>query len=107
MAYCQLWLTCKDKAEADKITNTLLVKHLVACVRQMPISSSYWWEGKIEQSEETMLLMESKLENFAKVEAEIAKIHSYKTFVLEAVAVKKISKGAAAWLEREASNGEA
>src|SRR5581483_5150271 len=74
MAYCQLWLTCKDKAEADKITNTLLVKHLVACVRQMPISSSYWWEGKIEQSEETMLLMESKLENFAKVEAEIAKI---------------------------------
>lgn len=99
--FCQLWLTCKDKAEADKIGNTLLVKHLVACVRQMPVSSNFWWQGKMNHSEEVLLQMESQTENFAKIEAEVAKLHSYSTFVLEATAVSHISKSAAKWLAEE------
>jgi len=97
--FCQLWLTCGDKKEADKIADTLLVKHLVACVRQMPVSSNYWWKGKVDSSDEIMLLMESRFALFDKVEAEIAKIHSYDTFVLEAVPVSKISQKAEKWLE--------
>jgi len=99
--FCQLWLTCASKKEADKIANTLLVKHLVACVRQMPVSSDFWWKGKIDNSKEVMLLMEGRLDLFNKVEVEIAKAHSYETFVLEAVPVSRISKGAKKWLENE------
>ncbi len=116
--FCQLWLTCADKKEADKIANTLLVKHLVACVRQMPVSSDFWWKGeaeysgaesfeasakedKIEHTKEVLLLMESREDLFGQVEAKVAKLHSYNTFVLEATPISKISKKAAAWLKRE------
>jgi periplasmic divalent cation tolerance protein len=101
---CQVWLTCADKKEADKITNALLVKHLVACVRQIPTTSDYHWRGKIEHSDEVLLQMESRLENFNQIEAEVKKLHSYDTFVLEATPVSQISKKAEVWLEKELKN---
>jgi periplasmic divalent cation tolerance protein len=102
---CQLWLTCADKKEADNIANTLLVKHLVACAKQVPITADYRWQGKIEHASEVMLVMESRLDLFDAVEAEVAKVHSYETFVLEAVPVLKVSKKANQWLSGEIKNG--
>ena len=99
--FCQLWLTVGSKEEADRIANTLLVKHLVACVRQIPLSSSYRWKGKIEHSDEILLQMESRGDLFEEVEAEVNKLHAYDTFVLEATPVTKISKSAAKWLKSE------
>jgi periplasmic divalent cation tolerance protein len=104
--YCQLWLTCKDKAEADKIANTLLVKKLIACARQVPVKSDYRWQGKIDSSKEVLLMMEGRLDLFDEVEAAVSKLHSYDTFVLTATPVTKISKKAERWLADEFSNGE-
>ena len=98
---CLVWLTCKDKAEADKIANTLLVKQLIACARQIPVKSDYRWQGKIETSEEVLLMMESQLDLFEKVEAEVAKLHSYDTFVLSAIPIKKITQHSERWLKDE------
>ncbi len=99
--FCQLWLTVSDKKDADKIVNTLLDKHLVACARQMPVSSDYWWQGKKEHSEEILLMMESAIKLFPKVETEVQKLHSYDAFVLEATPVERISAKALEWLEQE------
>src|SRR3989344_6347575 len=97
--FCQLWLTCKDKEEASKIANTLLVKHLVACVHKIPISSEFCWKGKIKSNDEILLVMESREDLFDEVEREVAKLHSYDTFVLEAVPISKISQKAEDWLK--------
>ena len=99
--FCQLWLTCADKKEANKIAYTLLEKHLVACVHQMPISSTFHWKGEIASTNEVLLQMESSFDLFDKVEAEVAKLHSYEAFVLEAVPALKVSKKAQAWLTEE------
>ncbi len=103
--FCHVWLTCADKKEADKIVNTLLVKHLVACARQVLVTSDFWWKNKIEHSNEILLQMESRLDLFEEIEREVAKLHSYDTFVLEAVPVSKISKKSEVWLKRELKNG--
>lgn len=100
-SFCQLWLTVSSKTEADKIAKALLDKHLVACVRQIPVSSEYWWRGKINHSKEILLQMESKSELFEQIEKEVAKLHSYETFVLEATPVSSISRSAAKWLNQE------
>lgn len=99
--FCQLTLTCANKTEADKVAGTLLVKHLVACVRQIPVKSKFHWQGKIENADEVMLVMESHLDLFEKVEAEVAKLHSYETFVLTAQPIEKISAKAAKWMSDE------
>lgn len=99
--FCQLWLTCKDHEEASKIAQVLLKKRLVACVKQVPAWSAYRWEGKIEKTEEVILIMDSRVGLFDTVEEEISKLHSYDTFVLQALPLIKLSKKAAVWLSRE------
>ncbi len=103
--FCQLWLTCKDETEADTITSQLLKKRLVACAKQLPIVANYWWKGKIENDKEILLVMESRVDLVGKIEAEITELHSYDTFVLEAIPILKISKDATKWLEKEIING--
>ena len=102
--FCQLWLTVGSKEEANKIANALLVKHLVACVRQIPVSSGFRWSNKIEHTEEILMQMESREDLFLEVEKEIAKLHSYDTFVLEATPISSISKSAQKWLKDELKN---
>lgn len=99
--FCQLFLACADRAEAEKIASALLKEHLVACAKFVPIDSMYWWQGKIESGSEVLLVMESRQDLFDQVEAAVAGLHSYDTFVLTAVPLDRVSKNAAAWLDKE------
>lgn len=97
-SFCYLYLTCDSKKEASKISNALLAKRLIVCAKLFPISADYHWQGKIEHSNETLLIMESRLDLFDVVESEITKLHSYDTIVLEAVPIAAVSKKAAKWM---------
>ncbi|MDB5171186.1 MAG: hypothetical protein JWO35_880, partial [Candidatus Saccharibacteria bacterium] len=90
---------------AEKIADMLLNLRLIACAKFVPVDSRFHWEGKIEQSQEVMMLMESLDANFDKIEAEVANLHSYDTFVLKAVPITHISKQASAWL-KQTLNGD-
>lgn len=99
--FCQLWLTCASKSEATKIAKSLLNSRLITCAKQIPVNASFHWRGKIESSDEVLLIMESRMDLFDEVEKEIAKLHSYDTFVLEATLVNRVSKKAQKWLNKE------
>ncbi len=98
---CYLYLTCANTVEAGQIASSLLEKRLIVCAKQWPVTADYWWDGQIEHASEVMLLMESSMDLFNEVEKEVAKLHSYETFVLEAVPIDKVSKKALAWLNKE------
>lgn len=97
--FCQLWLTCANKPEADKIAASLLEKKLVACAKQIGVSSQFHCQGKIDSNSEVLLLMESREDLFEEVEKEVAKIHSYDTFVLTSNTLNQISKRVRTWLD--------
>ena len=103
-SYVQLHLTCASRAEADKIANALLVKQLISCAKVSPVESAFRWQGKIEQADEHLLIMDSRLDLFDQAEAAIKAMHCYDTFVLAAVPVLKVSKKAGAWLSEELKN---
>jgi len=70
--------TAGSEAEADKIARALVERRLAACVNILPkISSVYWWQGKIEKSEEWLLVIKTKQEFFAVVRDTIKELHSY------------------------------
>ncbi len=98
---CQLWLTCANTVEADTITQTLLDKKLVVCVKQSTVNSDYLWEGVKEHNDEVLLIMDSRTDLFDKVESEVAKLHSYDTFVLIALPILRISRAAQSWVGEE------
>ena len=97
-SFVELFLTCRDQAEAEKIAQSLLEQHLVACVKFESVRSRYWWQGKLEVSDELELSMLSTSGNFVRIEAELTKLHSYNTFVLHATPVVRLNEAAVTWL---------
>ncbi len=99
MKPCLLFLTCANDREAEKIAVSLLDKKLVVCTKRTNVKSAYRWKNKIEKANEVLLIMDSVEENFKKVEKEVAKLHSYDTFVLTSSPVTQVSKNVKNWLE--------
>ena len=97
--YIELLLTCEDSTEAGKIATALLDKHLIVCAKQIPVSAQYWWESAQTKADEVMLMMESAEDLFDEIETEVEQLHSYETFVLQALPFSRISKKATGWVE--------
>jgi periplasmic divalent cation tolerance protein len=73
-------VTAKDKAEAKKIADGLLTAKLIACANILDgVKSLFWWEGKIDSSEEALIVIKTKHSLFKKVEKEVKRLHSYQT----------------------------
>ena len=72
-----IYITCKDEEEAVKISKHLLGKKLIACSNMHPIRSMYWWEGKIQDEREVVIIAKTLAKNYEKIKEEVSKLHSY------------------------------
>src|SRR5665213_2006884 len=99
--FVELVLTCGSWQEAQRIVDSLLEQRLIACAEFMEIKSKYHWQSKLEENKEIKLIMESIADNFEKVEAEVAKLHSYETFILQQLPITRLSEQAKAWMIEE------
>ncbi len=77
MAFIMLYVTYGNMDEAKKIVSHLLKNRMVSCANLFPIKSSYWWKGKIENSDEVVSVLKTRSENWERVKNEIVKLHSY------------------------------
>jgi periplasmic divalent cation tolerance protein len=70
--------TASSEIEAKKIAHGLLSKKLAACVNIVPqVQSIYEWQGKIEESQEFLLIIKTRQLLAKSVTAEIKALHSY------------------------------
>ena len=92
-------LTCSSEDEAYKITHALLDARLVACVKWQPVVSHFIWQGKKESANELLLTMESVEEKYDEIHALVKILHSYSTFVLQGIAVTRISDDVREWIQ--------
>ena len=99
MKLCLLFLSCKNIKEADKISGQLLKEKLIVCAKKISINSYYLWNKKIESAQEVLLIMDSVEENFEKINKEVKKIHSYKTYTLLMIGINKINDKTLKWLQ--------
>lgn len=94
-----LFLTCANQQEADTIATALLQKRLVACVKIIPITSKFIWEGAVDSGTEILLVMDTSENKFVQIEQEVKRLHSYEQFVLTATEVSQVSAGVANWIK--------
>jgi len=97
--YIFVYVTASDEDEAKKIAKHVLEKRLAACVNMFPISSMYWWEGKIESSSEVAMIIKTKTEKFKELREEIQKIHSYTTPCICAIAIENGLRKFLDWID--------
>ena len=73
------YITAKDREEADRIARGLLEARLVACVNLLEgMRSLYWWEGRIEESGECLLLAKSVAAHQDAILAKVRELHGYR-----------------------------
>lgn len=70
--------TCRDMREAERIAEAVVAERLAACANLVPgVRSIYRWEGKIEHSEEILIVIKTAAAQFAALEKRIKALHSY------------------------------
>jgi len=78
MSYIIVFMTASSREEAVKIVRTLLEERLIACANIMdPVSSFFWWQGKIEDEKEALVIMKSHETLFKKLSERVTELHSY------------------------------
>jgi periplasmic divalent cation tolerance protein len=97
--YCLLYVTAKNEDEAKALGRKLVEKRLAACVNILPrMHSIYWWEGKLDSSDEAVLLVKTTSNKYKQAEAFILSHHSYTTPCVLRLSVDGGSKAYLKWL---------
>ena len=86
--------------EAQKIARGLLERRLAACVNIVPrVHSLYWWEGKLESSEEHLVLIKTVKSHEPAVRQIIRELHSYQLPECIAIEIGSGSPEYLKWIE--------
>jgi periplasmic divalent cation tolerance protein len=93
------YITAKNKSEAKKIGRALLEAHLAACINIFDnMNSLYWWNGKIEEANETVLIAKTTKKLFRKLSKKVKSLHSYSCPCILQIPVTDGNKEYVEWL---------
>lgn len=95
-----VYVTAPSKRVAKKIAKHLLEKRLITCANIFPIESFYWWENRIENAKEYVLICKTLGSKYAKIKEEISAIHPYSVPCIAKFDVE-LNKKFALWLRNE------
>jgi periplasmic divalent cation tolerance protein len=92
--------TVASPEEGARLGRTLVEERLVACATLVPtVESIYRWQGQIETSQETLLLLKTAVDRLPALEARLHELHSYQTPEFVVLAIESGSHPYLAWLE--------
>lgn len=78
--FIQVVTTAAERADAEKIAQTLVEQRLAGCVQIVgPVTSTYRWKGRVEQSQEWQCLIKTRRDLYGELEEAIREIHPYET----------------------------
>ncbi len=102
--YIEVHTTIDTKEGALQIAEIIVSKRLAACVQVSgPIFSTYWWEGKMEQTEEWVCTMKTRRDLYPELEMAIKAIHPYEVPEILGEAIVEGNPDYLNWIEVETS----
>jgi len=100
MSYVVVFMTTSNKEEAVKIVRILLKERLIACANILdPVSSLFWWQGKIDEEKEFLVFMKSRKNLFERLSERVMEIHSYEVPEIIALPIIEGSPPYLDWLK--------
>jgi periplasmic divalent cation tolerance protein len=92
-------VTAPDPKTARRLAKAALKARLIACANVIPkLESHYWWQGKIECGNESLLLLKTRRSKLPKLEAFILEEHPYETPEFLVLPLRAGSKSYLEWL---------
>jgi periplasmic divalent cation tolerance protein len=105
MPLIEVRITAPDAEVADRVARLLVDDRLAACVQQLPVTSTYVWEGSVERSSEILLLAKTTTERFDAVCTAVTRVHPYDVPEILAVPVSAALDAYEKWVEESVAHG--
>ena len=99
-----VYTTVSSRKEAEKLGGGIVSRRFASCVNIYPITSMYWWKGKLVKDKEFALLFKTTKKGAARLEREIKKVHPYEVPCIIA-SQAKASKEFFGWINDVVENG--
>lgn len=97
-----VYVTTRNEEEARRIGRALVESRLAACINILrQIHSIYWWEGKVEEDDEALLVAKTTGSLLPKLVEKIKSLHSYSCPCVVAWPIEKGNADFLEWIERE------
>ena len=97
-----VYTTYPSLVEAEQAGRTIVERHLAACVNILPgMISHYWWEGKIERSEEVVMIIKTRASLAEPVRAAVKEMHSYTTPAILVIPLESADQSYLGWILAE------
>jgi periplasmic divalent cation tolerance protein len=97
-----VYTTYPTLVEAERAGRTLVERRLAACVNILPgMVSHYWWQGKIERGDETVMLIKTRASLAEAVRGAVKDTHSYATPAILVLPIESVDQTYLGWLMAE------
>ncbi len=97
-----VYTTYPSIVEAEQAGRALVERRLCACVNILPgMISFYWWQGKIDRSEEVVMIIKTRASLAEPARAAVKQMHSYSTPAILVLPVENVDADYHAWIVAE------
>ena len=94
--YCQVSTTTDSRAAAEDLTRSAVTARVAACGQVVgPMTSVYWWQGKIDDAAEWLVLFKTTAE---RSEALVEHLRAHHTYDVPEIIVTPVIGGNPAYL---------
>ena len=100
--YIQVLISIDSEDGARGLQRLLVERRVAACVQVLgPISSTYWWEGKIEDAQEWLCLAKTEAGQYDKLESLVKENHPYDVPEILALPILTGNRDYLDWIKTE------
>ena len=101
-SYIVVLITAKGPEEAEKIAKALVKRRQAACVNIVPgVKSHFWWKDKLDETDESLLIVKTRESLLPEVIKSVKKIHSYRLPEIIALPIIGGSRDYLEWMDGE------
>ncbi len=93
------YVPCPTTKTAQEIARALLENKKIGCANILPqMTSIYWWQDKIEQTDEVVLILKTHLEH-TEVEQAVKQLHPYEIPAIIEIKVNSTNQEYLSWIK--------
>ena len=94
-------VTAPNLKTARKLAKEILQARVAACANIIPkIESHYWWQGKVNSSNEVLILFKTMKKSLNELEQKVLEIHPYDTPEIVAIKIESGSTRYLDWIQQ-------
>lgn len=97
-----VYVTAPDRETAERIGREVVQRRLAACANIVPgIASIYWWEGRVQEESEAVLMLKSRSGLAERLREAIAALHPYTVPAISILTLERVHPPYWEWVQEE------